>query len=699
MGVVYIATHMRLERKVALKVISPALAGDESFRDRFKRESRTAASLRHPHVVTIHDAGEDQGMLYITMEYVEGTDLRSLIRSTKGMPPEDAARLIKQVGSALDAAHAGGLVHRDVKPANVLVQGEGEDMHAFLTDFGLTRHVTSVGGVTKTGTWVGTLDYVAPEQLRGEFVDARADTYALTAVLFEAVTGEVPYPRENDLAKMYAQVNDPPPELTERMEDADPRLAEVIKRGMAKDPDDRFPSVGDLAEAAQAAIQDREIRRPERSVAEAAAAPRDIPGVTSAAAAGATAAATPKAEPEKPVEPKQKPTPEETVAAIQPAGDVTRESDTPPPISDSERATHSLADSDTPVIPADKTKIAGTGGDKGPGKGDTGGTAVRGGDDGDGKRKISTPLLAVGAVVAGLVALGAGVAIAGGLGGGSESETKVSASSGPVTLRFGSDWQRNLGGGRPITGLRLGKPLAIDYAPQSGAGILRAGTSENAAAGTNPLPTAVAKRFKTPPKAESVAVGNFQGLFYEGESTEGAPGGGGGSVQVLMVPTSKGYIAAGCETSRKPAAFNRSCMNVLTTLQISGATPELTGPDPALAKKLSGIINTTQGDQKKAKKGLDADKAETQAKAANELADVYKSAAKQVGSIDANLRDQAAVNGLRRAFSDLSDAYSALAGAAKSVDEGAYADAEDDIKVASKQLDKALGNLEKIGYG
>jgi YVTN family beta-propeller protein len=253
MGLVYRATQITLGRPVALKVISSALAFEEGFRERFERESRLAASLDHPHVIPVYAAGEQDGVLYIAMRFVEGTDLRALIAGLGRLEPARAVTLVSQVASALDAAHARGLVHRDVKPANVLVTGSGEDEHAYLTDFGLTKRSVSESGLTEGGQWVGTVDYVAPEQLKGDAVDGRADVYALGCVLYEALTGEVPFPRENELAKLWAHISDPPPSVRELVPEVPQALAAVTRRGMSKSPDQRYSSAGELAAAARAA--------------------------------------------------------------------------------------------------------------------------------------------------------------------------------------------------------------------------------------------------------------------------------------------------------------------------------------------------------------------------------------------------------------------------------------------------------------
>jgi serine/threonine protein kinase len=206
MGVVYRATQLALDRTVALKVIAPGLLDDQTVRARFVRESKVAASIDHPNVIPIYYAGDEGGIAYIAMRYVAGDDVRSLVRREGRLAPERAARVIAQIGAALDEAHSAGLVHRDIKPANVLLTA---DDHVYLTDFGLTKHALSIAGTTKPGHWVGTLDYVAPEQIRGERIDARADVYALGCLLFYTLTGEVPFKRDGDEARQAAQLSDP----------------------------------------------------------------------------------------------------------------------------------------------------------------------------------------------------------------------------------------------------------------------------------------------------------------------------------------------------------------------------------------------------------------------------------------------------------------------------------------------------------
>ncbi|MEA2430603.1 MAG: hypothetical protein QOI19_1076 [Thermoleophilaceae bacterium] len=276
MGVVYRATDLRLNRLAALKLITPALSADEDFRRRFQRESELAASVRQQNVVTIYQAGEADGLLYVTMELIQGTDLRGFLSERGRLDLQMAAAIVTQIGAALDAAHASGLVHRDVKPANVLIAA-ASPLRVYLTDFGLTKRTSSQSGLTKTGLFVGTIDYAAPEQIKGWPVDARADVYALGCVLFEMVAGQPPFRRENEYATMYAHTSDPPPALSSMAAGVSPALDAAVARALAKDPDERFQSAGDFARAVAAAAAGDTVIEPERTVAAGRAAPPPAP--------------------------------------------------------------------------------------------------------------------------------------------------------------------------------------------------------------------------------------------------------------------------------------------------------------------------------------------------------------------------------------------------------------------------------------
>jgi serine/threonine protein kinase len=255
MGVVYRATNVALNRIYALKVLAPELADDDGFQQRFKREMRIAASLHHPSVVGIHYAGEHEGLLFFVMDYVPGSDLRDVLQKTGALDPDRAVELLAQSASALDAAHARGLVHRDVKPANILITVKDGEEHAYLTDFGVAKRSETLAGLTAKGAVVGTVDYMSPEQITGDHTDARTDIYALGCVFFQMLTGNLPYERENSVAKLFAHVHEPPPPLEGPLAASYPALGPVIEKATAKEPRDRYLSAGDFARDAAAALE------------------------------------------------------------------------------------------------------------------------------------------------------------------------------------------------------------------------------------------------------------------------------------------------------------------------------------------------------------------------------------------------------------------------------------------------------------
>ncbi|MEU7066756.1 serine/threonine-protein kinase [Streptomyces sp. NPDC046161] len=243
MAVVYKALDLRLDRTVALKLLAPELARNDTFRQRFIHESKVAAAIDHPHIVPVFEAGETDGLLYIAMRYVAGQDLRALLDRTGPLPVGAAARIAGQVASALDAAHAHDLVHRDVKPGNILV-AEGTDSdhpeYVYLTDFGLTKKSLSLTGFTSVGQFVGTLDYVAPEQISGKPVDGRCDVYSLGCVVQEMLTGAPPFQRDEDMALLWAHQFDQPPAVTSRRPDLPAAVDEVLGKALAKSPEQRW---------------------------------------------------------------------------------------------------------------------------------------------------------------------------------------------------------------------------------------------------------------------------------------------------------------------------------------------------------------------------------------------------------------------------------------------------------------------------
>lgn len=291
MSTVYRAENPRLGNVIALKVMASELAGDDVFRARFLEESRIAASLNHPNVVPIHDSGSSGGLLYIAMRYVMGTDLRQMLKKRGRLPAESAVFLLTQAARALDTAHRRGLVHRDVKPGNLLVEQASDGIdpdHVYLTDFGITKHAAEHTGLTATGQFMGTVDYIAPEQIRGLPVLGLADQYSLGCVLYECLTGRVPFERDMNAAIIWAHVEERPTAPTLLRPDLPRAVDEVFARVLAKQPGDRYGNCREFMAAARAALG---------SLAEPPGAGGRSPGGPPRAGAGAFPAALISAEP------------------------------------------------------------------------------------------------------------------------------------------------------------------------------------------------------------------------------------------------------------------------------------------------------------------------------------------------------------------------------------------------------------------
>jgi hypothetical protein len=257
MSVVYQAENLRLSNVIALKVLAPELAADDVFRARFLGESRIAASLNHPNVIPIYDMGSQDELLYIAMRYVSGTDLRQMIKKRGRLQSETALFLLGQAARALDTAHHRGLVHRDVKPGNMLIErgaDEADPDHVYLADFGITKHAMSRTGLTSTGQFLGTIDYVAPEQIRGTSVLGLADQYSLGCVLYECLTGRVPFEKDLDAAIIWAHVEETPAMPTVLRPDLPPEIDDVFGRVLSKQPGDRYRSCREFIDAARVAL-------------------------------------------------------------------------------------------------------------------------------------------------------------------------------------------------------------------------------------------------------------------------------------------------------------------------------------------------------------------------------------------------------------------------------------------------------------
>jgi serine/threonine protein kinase len=299
MSIVYRAENPRLGNQVALKLLAAELEEEETFRERFVRESRLAASINHANVLPIYDAGAHEHVLYIAMKYVAGWDLRAVIRERGALPPDVAVEVVSQVGRGLDAAHQRDLVHRDVKPANILIEKAADNAlgHVYLADFGLMKHSLSHSGLTNTGTFLGTVAYISPEQISDARVDGRSDIYSLGCVFYELLTGRPPFVADTDWSVLNAHMNDSPV-APSAITSAPPALDDVVLRAIAKDPDERFQTCEELAAAARAALAGRPVALPPTRVVEPSAT-----GVRTAATPDPDATQRPPAAPVQPPAP------------------------------------------------------------------------------------------------------------------------------------------------------------------------------------------------------------------------------------------------------------------------------------------------------------------------------------------------------------------------------------------------------------
>jgi Protein kinase domain len=629
MGTVYRATQLSLERVVALKVLTVELSSDPAFRERFRREGLLQAALDHPHIVTVYEAGETDNRLFLAMRMVEGPTLKELILRRR-LDDRRALRLLTQVAEALDAAHTKGLIHRDVKPQNVLV-GAGD--HAYLADFGLTKGHDDAG-MTETGQFVGTIDYISPEQARGERAGAGSDVYALTAVLYECLIGQVPFARATEERALLAHLTEPPPRPSQARPDLPAAMDEVIAQGMAKDPSDRPASAGELMLQARRALG----AAPESS---ASAASTDTTRLRSATAAD----------------------PQATRTGAQGDPGATR-----------------LA---AGAIAADTRASAGTR----PAEGDP---AVTRASARAGRAGVFVPAalaVAVLAAVAGFL-----------LGGGSSGSSATfgdSASAGHIELSFPAGWQR-LGNAPTIPGLTFSQPLALapikgvaSSAPQQ----LLAG--EVNTSGPSLLPAAFTAALNGAlPRPEPVRVGTLEAYRYSGLSVHGLAG----SLVLYVVPTASGVVTVACldSAAASPAAQCAQIAATLklngTTAFALSPSPQYA----ASLGRTFGALHSALGAATTRLRA--ASSATEQAAAAQQLATAYRSASGALARLTVSPAVQSANAAIVGSLAALGRDYAALAAAAQAGDEAAYAQASRAIGSDGARAAGALAKLHQAGY-
>jgi hypothetical protein len=635
MGTVYEATQLSLNRTVALKILASNLSDDPAFRERFRREGLLQAAIDHPHIVTVYEAGETEHGLFLAMRLVRGPNLKDMVLSRE-IDAGRTLRILTPVADALDAAHETGLIHRDIKPQNILVGGRD---HAYLADFGLTK-APGEKSLTKTGQFVGTLDYVSPEQIRGLPASTASDVYALAAVLYECLTGVVPYPKDSEAAVLYAHMSELPPAVTEARPELPGTLDEVIHRAMAKEPEQRHKTARELLDDAERAFSRKTraairppgpIESPEETgirEAEAKVTTRPSPTADTGELAGAAGATQPSPGQTRPAA--AGPTAAAGAAQVSPPGTALPPQPSPVP--------GTAVPPPPPAAPPAE------------------------------RRGLAPALIAV---LAGLALVAAVVGYLAGNSGGSEEEAPPntsSASAGSIELTFPQDWER-VDSEPGVPGLKLEDPMAL--AP-GGAGDRRllAGMATDAG---NPslLPRAFTGLLSGDPRPEAVELGDNEGYRYADLEPRGFEG---GSLTVYAVPTDKGVATITCAGEGDAAEqFLQNCENTASTLDLLDAESFSLGPGDDYVTALNGAIEKLRSARDPAFDNLRAARRPRgQAAAAAAIAEPYRVASATMREATVPPQSQAANAAIVRALERAQSGYSAMAAGARRGNAGAY---------------------------
>jgi serine/threonine protein kinase len=671
MGTVYEATQLSLNRRVALKLLAAHISEDADFRERFRREGQIQARLDHPHIVTVHEAGETEHGLFIAMRLVRGTTLKDMILGQE-LDAERTLRILAPLAEALDEAHESGLIHRDLKPQNMLV---GSRDHAYLADFGLTKDVNEKS-LTRTGYFLGTLDYVSPEQIKGEHATAASDLYSFAGVLYECLTGVVPYPRPSEAAVLYAHVSAPPPRLTEHRAELPERLDDVIARAMAKDPAERHASAVGLIESVDDALPHRlrtRLPAPVPILAEPTVVrptPPATPGVPTRRRE-ATPADAPATKPETVVVPLPTPPPITPEPEPEPAPESAAPgSDSRPPVPEAEPVEET---SPTPPPAAEP--------EPGPEAEPASAQSSRG-------RRWRPAVAVAGAVAAVLVM---GFLVGRSLSGDEPTRRRPGAtvSAGALALTAPDRWKRAT---KPpaIAGLRLANPVVL--APQGGP----AGATITAGTARREHPSLLPAGLRTPsgsPKPTAVRLGELQAYRYDGLRA------GDRTLRVYTVPTTGGVATIACAApGGSPRAVAADCDRAALSLRLRWTKPLPLGPDTAYLNRLGAVVSRLNANAARSATGLRrARTAKSQARAASQIENAYAAAAKALKTATSNPHVRRSNAALVRALLRLRATYERLAAAAAGRRSGAYARARRDIAPAAAELRRTLARARLAG--
>ena len=719
MGIVYSARQIALERLVALKILAPQLSADESFRQRFRREGQIQAAIDHPHIIPVYEAGEIDGALFITMRLVRGPTLKDLIIARQ-LEAARTLRLLKPIAQALDAAHEVDLIHRDIKPQNILV---GLRDHPYLADFGLTKGTNEIG-LTRTGQFVGTTDYVAPEQIRGEAASPATDVYSLAGVLYECLTGVVPYAKPSDAAVLFAHMTEAPPLVTDQRPDLPAALDEVVARGMAKDAAARQARASDLVDEAERAFgrriraaitppgplevpEETGIRFPEDKIATHETRIRPVPEVPAELETPAFAELPPSEDEPLvadtsnvvafPAARETRPSPPAAPTAPAPAEPVPIElrrpaATKPAPPKPAPAARTQPAPAELPPLRARENMPATARVHRPapvpqtpPARGES--------------RSQPRPALAVAGVVAvAVVAIAAGLLI-----GNRKTASPAAAAAAPalvssagndvLDLSFPDTWRR---ASRPpaIEGLDLARPVALS-AGAGGGGVV---AGRSAATGPTLLPAAFVKRLAGRPAADRVRLGALQALRYRGLR----PGGAGPALTVFAVPTSRGVATVAClapPASAAAAVFQADCQRVAASLKLSGPRAFGLGPQADYARGADRAITALAAARLRDRRALAGARTQGgQGRLAAALATAHDRALRALSGLAISPADAEAHASLVAAIRRARDGYARMSRAARHHDAKGFAAGERAVRGGDAGLRTALATLEDLGY-
>ena len=719
MGIVYSARQIALERLVALKILAPQLSADESFRQRFRREGQIQAAIDHPHIIPVYEAGEIDGALFITMRLVRGPTLKDLIIARQ-LEAARTLRLLKPIAQALDAAHEVDLIHRDIKPQNILV---GLRDHPYLADFGLTKGTNEIG-LTRTGQFVGTTDYVAPEQIRGEAASPATDVYSLAGVLYECLTGVVPYAKPSDAAVLFAHMTEAPPLVTDQRPDLPAALDEVVARGMAKDAAARQARASDLVDEAERAFgrriraaitppgplevpEETGIRFPEDKIATHETRIRPVPEVPAELETPAFAELPPSEDEPLvadtsnvvafPAARETRPSPPAAPTAPAPAEPVPIElrrpaATKPAPPKPAPAARTQPAPAELPPLrarentpPTARVHRPAPVPQTPPARGES--------------RSQPRPALAVAGVVAvAVVAIAAGLLIgnrktASPAAAGAAPALVSSAGNDVLDLSFPDTWRR---ASRPpaIEGLDLARPVALS-AGAGGGGVV---AGRSAATGPTLLPAAFVKRLAGRPAADRVRLGALQALRYRGLR----PGGAGPALTVFAVPTSRGVATVAClapPASAAAAVFQADCQRVAASLKLSGPRAFGLGPQADYARGADRAITALAAARLRDRRALAGARTQGgQGRLAAALATAHDRALRALSGLAISPADAEAHASLVAAIRRARDGYARMSRAARHHDAKGFAAGERAVRGGDAGLRTALATLEDLGY-